>query len=69
MLYVGCHWVTCGLVQVGSGAASSGDGDFHDVIFGFFVGGLILPPVDGHGLMALGSGSGEICISIAFSSR
>ena len=47
-------WVTCGVIWMACVAASSGDGDFHDVIFVCFVRGLILPPEVGHGFDSIG---------------
>ena len=47
-MYVGCYWVNCGVIWMGCGAVCSKDGDFHAVIFGCFVGFLILSMVVGH---------------------
>ena len=47
-------WVTCGVIQMACVAASSGDGDFRDVIFVCFVGGLILLRVVGYRVDGIG---------------
>ena len=39
---VGCHWVTCGVVWMGCGAALHWDGDCNEIVFCFFVGCFIL---------------------------
>ena len=54
---------------MGCGAACSRDGDIHDVICGYFVGGLILCWWLGMVLTALGSDAGDFFLSIAFNSR
>ena len=49
-----CHWVNFGVIWMRRGDVCSGDGVFHDVIFGWFVGFLILSLVVGHDFDEIG---------------